>query len=438
MTSDGAAAATPERAVALSERAQRVNSWVFILNNSLGFLVAPVFYVGILHATILTEAGYSNKLANLPSSFYGWVAPAPLLIAWLWPSTRYFRRLWVLSYLLKGSTGVMAALLFYAAPTSWQAAGLVLHALCLGISNGMTNMCQWELIGRGMTAERKAWTLGVTFGAGPAFAVIGSCASQLILKGDFFGLISITPLGEPWSYIVLFGATGPAMLISAAAAWFTALSADEDTPRQASVAETITGLKLYFTNRLILIALVGFLLTMVGGNQIMNNLSLFVRDATGEEPKDYAGIQFALRFGCKSLFGFVLGWMLARFSTRTPALATTLACMAGLVWALFVPGKWYLFSFGLLGAGELSYVYYLNYIVGCSPRERVREYTAYTNVLIAGIAFMPLVYGAISDEYGLKASFVTALAILGVTFLIVASLLPKQPMRSEEEGVGSG
>jgi len=428
MTSDGEFASVP--AIRLSERAQRINSWVFILNNSLGFLVAPVFYVGILHAAILNGAGFSNKISNLPSSVYGWAAPLPVLIAWLWPSTRYFRRLWVLSYLLKGGTGVLAALLFYAAPTSWQAIGIVLHALCLGVSNGMTNMCQWELIGRGMTAERKARTLGITFGVGPIFAVVGSCVSQLILKGDFVGWIRMTPLGEPLSYIVLFGATGPAMLISAAAAWFASLPEEEETPRTASLAETRSGLRQYFTNRLILIALIGFLLTMVGGNHIMNNLSLFARDAIGEDPKDYAGIQMALRFGCKSLFGFALGWLLARFYPRLPALATTLACMAGILWALFVPGKWYLFSFGLLGAGELSYVYYLNYIVGCSPPERVRENTAYTNVLIAGIAFMPLVYGAISDAYGLKASFATALAILGTTVLIVASLLPKQPRRS--------
>lgn len=428
MTSDGETA--PDPPIRLPERAQRINSLVFLINNSLGFLVAPVFYVGVLHAAILSGAGFSDTIANLPSSVYGWALPAPVLIAWLWPSTRYFRRLWMLSYLLKGGTGVLAALLFFAAPTNWQAFGIVLHALCLGVSNGMTNMCQWELIGRGMSAQRKAWTLGVTFGAGPAFAVLGACASQLVLSGDFLGLIRVTPLEKPLSYIVLFGATGPAMLVSAVLAWLATLPADEETPRAASIAQTLAGLREYFTNRLILIALVGFLLTMVGGNQIMNNLALFARDATGEEPEKFAGLQFALRFGVKSLFGFVLGWLLSRFYPRLPALATTLACMSGLLWALFVPGKWYLFSFGLMGAGELSYVYYLNYIVGCSPPERVRENTAYTNVLIAGIAFMPLVYGAMSDNYGLRSSFVLALTILAITVLIVATLLPKEPRRS--------
>lgn len=430
MTSDGEAAPASEPVVALSEQAQRVNSWVFLLNNSLGFLVAPVFYVGSLHASILSGSGFSDTISNLPSSVYGWALPAPVLIAWLWPSTRYFRRLWILSYLMKGASGVLAAVLFAATPASWQAFGIVLHALCLGVSNGMTNMCQWELIGRGMSAERKAWTLGVTFGVGPAFAVVGACASQLVLGGDFLGLIKVTPLEAPLSYIVLFGATGPAMLISAVAASFAQLPEEEATPRSATMAETLQGVRKYFTNRLIVIALIGFLLAQVGGNQIMNNLSLYTRDALGEAPEKYVGLQFALRFGFKSLFGFVLGWLLARYAARTPMLATTFALMFGLLWALAVPGKAYLFSFGLMGAGELSYVYYLNYIVACSPPERVRENTAYTNVLLAVLAFMPMVYGAISDAYGLRASFVTALGILSMAILVVMALLPKQPSRA--------
>ena len=122
--------------------------------------------------------------------------------------------------------------------------------------------------------------------------------------------------------------------------------------------------------------------------------------------------------------------MLARFQAKTPALATTLICLAGVGWALVVPGKWYLFSFGLLGAGELFYVYYLNYIVGCSAPERIRENTAYTNVIMIVVSFMPLIYGGISDNYGLRASFVLALGILVVATLIVWTLLPQRPVPS--------
>ncbi len=419
--------ASVEACAQLPEHAQRRNSLVFILNNSIGYFVAPVFYVGVLHAAILSSLGFSDTIANLPESVYMWMTPLPVLIAWFWPSTRYLRRMLVINYAFKGSAGLVAAALFLMAPT-WLAVGIVVHAAVIGITNGVATMCLWELIGRGMTPARRGWTLGITFGAGPVFAVLGSCASQMILSGNFLDVIHMTPVPKPWCYVVLFGVTGPAMAVSAACAFLAHLPRESSTEPSMSVAGVMQGLRQYFTYRLILIAICGFLLTSAGGNMILNNLALFVRDATGELPEEYTGIQLALRFGCKSLFGFVLGWMLARFQAKTPALATTLICLAGVAWALVVPGKWYMFSFGLLGAGELFYVYYLNYIVGCSAPDRIRENTAYTNVIMIIVSFMPLIYGGISDKYGLRASFVLALGILVVAALMVAVLLPRRPV----------
>lgn len=297
--------------------------------------------------------------------------------------------------------------------------------------NGVTNMCLWELIGRGMTPTRRGWTLGITYGVGPVFAVLGSCASQLILSGNFLDLIHLTPVAKPGSYMLLFGATGPAMGLAAACVFLAHVPRENAAEPGVTLAGVIQGLREYFTYRLIVIAVCGFLLTSAGGNLILNNLALFVRDATGEIPEKYAGLQLALRFGCKSLFGFGLGWMLVRFQAKTPALATTLICLAGVGWALVVPGKWYLFSFGLLGGGELFYVYYLNYIVGCSAPERIRENTAYTNVIMIAVSFMPLIYGRISDTYGLRASFVLALGILTLATLMMSVLLPRRPVPND-------
>lgn len=418
---------TPGEAPELSDYAQRRNSLVFILNTSIGYFVAPVFYIGVLHAAVLSSLKYSDTIANLPESVYMWMLPLPVLIAWVWPSTRYLRRMLVINYLFKGSAGIVAAALFVMAP-HWLAVGIVVHAAVVGITNGVTNMCLWELIGRGMTPARRGWTLAVTFGMGPIFAVLGSCASQLILSGEFLGLLHMTPVPKPWSYMLLFGTTGPAMGIAAACVFLAHVPRDSSDEPSVSVSGVIAGLRQYFTYRLILVAICGFLLTSAGGNMILNNLALFVRDATGELPEQYTGLQLALRFGCKSLFGFGLGWLLARYHAKVPALATTLICLAGIVWALIVPGKWYLFSFGLLGAGELYYVYYLNYIVGCSAPERIRENTAYTNVIMILISFMPLIYGWMSDNYGLRASFYLALVILIVATLIVWRLLPGRPI----------
>lgn len=420
----------------MPEARQRINSAIFIINNSLNYLVAPVLYVGVLHAAILSGSGASDTIANLPSSIYTWMTPLPVLVSWLFPSKRHFHRLWILSYVLMGGAGLIVAALCWGAPPSWQAFGIVLHACCIGAANGIMNMCQWEMIARGMTTQRRAWTLGITFGAGPVLAVVGSCASQLILGGSFLNVISVTPLAKPWSYIVLFGATVPAMLTAAACASRATLPASDAGEPQPSLESIRDGVRQYFTNRLILVALAGFLMTYGAGNLIMANLALYTRDAIGEPPESYTGVQMALRFGCKSVFGFVLGWLLARFHPKTPALATTLTCIAGLTWAMWVPGKWYLFSFGLLGAGELFYVYYLNYIVGCAPEPRTREFTAYSNVLLAAVGFMPLMYGAISKAYDLRASFGVANAILIATLLVVWLLLPKEPRRTEVEPAG--
>lgn len=407
--------------------AQRWNSLVFILNNSLGYLVAPVFYVGVLHAAVLSSLGFSDRTANLPESAYLWMTPLPMLIAWAWPSTRHLRRMLIINYLFKGGFGLLAAALFLYAP-AWLAVGLCAHACVIGVTNGVTNMCLWELIGRGMTPARRGWTLGAAFGVGPLFAVVGSCVSQLILKGNFIDLIKMTPVPEPWCYVYLFGVTGPAMFLAAAIVFLAHLPPEGSMEQDLSLSGVVQGLKQYFTYRLILVAIVGFLLTAAGGNMIMNNVALYVRDKLGEEPKDYTGAQLALRFGCKSLSGFVLGFLLARYHAKVPALATTLICICGLVWALVVPGKWYLLSFGMLGAGELYYVYYLNYIVGCSAPGRIRENTAYTNVIMISISLMPLVYGEISDRFNLRSSLLLAIGILVVAALVVSTLLPRKPV----------
>ena len=414
---------------------QRRNSLVFILNNSISYFVAPVFYIGVLHAAILSSLGFSDTVANLPESVYMWMLPFPVLIAWIWPSTHYLRRMLVTNYLFKGSAGLIAAMLFFLGPKSWLAVGIVAHAAVVGVTNGVTNMCLWELIGRGMTPARRGWTLSITFGVGPVFAVLGSCASQLILSGNFLDVIHMEPVSKPWCYVILFGVTGPAMYLAAASVFLAHLPGTNTQEAKTSFYGVIQGLRQYFTYRLILIAIGGFLLTSAGGNLILNNLALYVRDATGELPEQYTGVQLALRFGCKSLFGFALGWMLSRYNAKTPALATTIICIAGILWALFVPGKWYLFSFGLLGAGELYYVYYLNYIVGCSAPERIRENTAYTNLIIFAVSFVPLIYGVISDQYGLKASFVLALGLLVAATILITTSLPGKPVPEKKANV---
>lgn len=412
------------------ESAQFLNGLVFMVSMSLTYLIAPVTYVGVLHATIFNSLEASDTVANLPEAVFLWVTPLPLLITWIWPSPHLLRGLLTWALILKGAAGALAALVFAFAPQSFWIPVMIIHPGIIGITGGVQTMCLWELIGRGVAPKRRGLTLGWTFGIGPIFAVLGSCVSQLILKGDFLGMLKVTPMPQPWNYVLLFGVSCPAMWLSAVLVRMARVppvsEAGADSQSATQWNEILQGLRAYFLNPLIVTAAIGFLLTY-SGTMIMNNMSLFARETLGEAPENYAGIQLALRFGSKCLMGFGLGWLVTRMHARASLTATTSICIAGIAWALFVPGRWYLLSFGLLGGGELFYVYYLNYIVGCSKPERIRQNTACTNLLTVTIGVMPIVFGLVSDRFGLRSSFVVAIGILVLALILVQSRLPKQP-----------
>ena len=412
------------------ESAQFRNGLVFMIATSLTYLIVPVTYVGVLHATILDSLQASDTVANLPEAVYLWVTPLPLLIAWFWPSPQLLRPMLTLALIVKGFAGVLAALVFALAPRSFWIPMMIIHPAIIGVTGGVQTMCLWELIGRGMTPKMRGLTLGWTFGIGPIFAVLGSCGSQLILKGDFLGMLKVTPIPQPWSYAILFGVSCPAMWLSAVLIQMAQVprvpKSDSESAPGLQWKEILLGLRSYFLNPLIVTAAIGFLLTY-SGTMVMNNMSLYARETLGEAPEKYAGIQLALRFGFKCLMGFGLGWLVTRMHARASLMATTSICIAGIAWALFVPGKWYLLGFGLLGGGELFYVYYLNYIVGCSKPERMRENTAYTTLVTVTIGIMPILFGLVSDRYGLRASFVAAIGILVLALILVQTRLPKQP-----------
>lgn len=87
------------------ESAQFRNGLVFMIATSLTYLIAPVTYVGVLHATILESLKASDTVANLPEAVYLWVTPLPLLIAWFWASPRLLRPMLTWALIMKGVAG---------------------------------------------------------------------------------------------------------------------------------------------------------------------------------------------------------------------------------------------------------------------------------------------------------------------------------------------
>ncbi|NLX99353.1 MAG: MFS transporter [Rhodopirellula sp.] len=412
----------------LSERDQLRNGLIFITCWALVYLVAPVIYVGIVQAAICNTLGTSDTVANLPQAVYMWLMPTPVLIAWLFPSERFLKPLLVLSFFLLGAAGAVVAVMFNIAPREWIATAIIVHAGVTGATNSVSFVCLWELVGRGMTAKRRGKTLGWCYGVGPGLAVLGSFLSQLVLSGNFLDVVRVPLIPEPWRYIILYAATVPTMWLAAFLGSRAVLPPAGPEPATVSrIANIASGIRQYATHPLIMITATAYLLTYVGGNMILPNMALYVREVTDELPETYSGLQMLLRFSFKIAAGFALGWIVTRTHPKAGLLVTTGICLLGVMWALVIPGKWYLLSFGLIGAGELFGVYFPNYIVTCSAPNRIRENVAYTTLLTFAVGFAGGAFGMIADTFGLRTSFVVASAILAVAITLVAIALPNMP-----------
>jgi hypothetical protein len=181
-----------------------------------------------------------------------------------------------------------------------------------------------------------------TFGIRTVFAVLGSYGSQLILKGDFLGMLNVTPIPQPWSYVILFGVSCPAMWLSAVLVQMAQVppvpGEDSESPAGLQWKEILSGLKSFFLNPLIMAAAVGFQLTY-NGAMVMNTISLYARETLGEAPEKGAGIQLALQPGFRWLMGFgsgIIPTLLGLVSDRYSLRASFVAAIGILVLALIL------------------------------------------------------------------------------------------------------
>jgi len=425
----------------LTRQQQTRNILLFGANTGMIYLGCAVFYVGITEAALCKELGADDKISNLPGSAYNFGTFLPVFIAWYFPFVRSLRPMVSVGFAMMALCGVgMASVLISPVPGWLAVAAVTAYAVLVGVAIQIVATFQWEILGRGVPESRRGEAFAWAFGAGPILAVIGSLASQLILTGTLevpvvdssFNvstqqILKITPLAFPLNYAVLFGASAP---IAGMAAIFTMLyvvpKPAVEIERQPFFAGVFGGLVEFFSYRTIRYAAIASIL-IFGANLIMGNVSLYTKQLIGADATQYVGYQNALRFGFKIFAGFALGWLLTRTSARAGLVATALICLAGVVWASVVPGKWFMVSFGLLGAGELYGNYYPNYILCCSPPSKMRRNMALSGMLpmISGPA--AVLFGWISDNYDYVMSFQVAGAIMVLTILLVLATLPAHP-----------
>lgn len=414
----------------LPARAQRRNARLFAAQVAINYFAAPALYIGVMQASLCKRLETSDTVANLPSTVFLSMAWTTVVVAWLFPQARHLKRLRAGAFLLMGGAGLMVATVLIAQPGATAiVAALVLHGALVGIAVPLVGVLDWEVLDRGVSPKLRGRALGLAYGVGPGFAVLGSLVAQLVLDGRLFELRLSTAWAPayPYSFALLFAISAGCTMASAwLTTFYTIPVPASEPPRQSFQDGIVGGFRAILGYPVLLLASLAYLL-MYAGNLVQINMSIFTQEAVGQMAEHLAGYQLTLRFSFKILAGFLLGWLLARTNPKVPLLATAGLLILGVVWVLVAPGYWFLLAFGINGAGELFGVYYLNYPAQCSPRSQVRRNISFLMLISALVGLAPVGYGLISDHWGLRASFVAALLLLTATTAMVALKLPGRP-----------
>jgi MFS family permease len=277
----------------------------------------------------------------------------------------------------------------------------------------------FKCLSRATTEVGRARALKFAFGFGPVTAVAGSLLAQAILAEK------ISWLTHPYNFGALYLLGFPCLAACSFLAGRFVLVPPAEEPPQPFGSFLRGGLRDYWADRRLRFAWVAYLLwySALGG---MTNLSLYTREAVGRSPLEMAGLILALRFGLKSVAGFGLGTVAERYGARTAVLLVLVFLGLGHFWPFVSSGYFYLFAFGLMGAGELGGVYFSNYIIAVSPPQYTTRNVAILSLVGPVSSFAPALHGLLADHYGFRASFVFGILVVVAALALLARDRPIQ------------
>jgi hypothetical protein len=394
MSTVGAASATAQ----IEPAVDRKNGNIFALTQLLTYFSAPVLYVGVVQAAFCDKLGASATIANLPNSTYLLGAVIPLFCAWIIPA-RLEQRLVENCYAILAATMLLVCAVVFLPAPSWLRITVVIgQGLLLGVLNSINNVYLLKCLARGTTETGRARALKYAFGVGPVAAVLGSLTAQLLLSDKVPGIV------YPYNFGLLYLVALPCMLLCS---WLMRGFRLVDVPDDRAPAFfdfLRRSARDYLADRQLVIAWIAYLLwyCTLGG---MTNLSLYTREAVGRSPLELAGLIMALRFGFKSIAGFGLGAIAARYGARTAMLGTVVFVGLGLAWPFFTSGYGYLGAFGFMGAGELGGVYFINYVISISNPAHTTRNLALLSLVGPVSSVAPAIHGSLTDNFGFNASF---------------------------------
>jgi len=423
------------------------NITLYAATAALLYMSAPILYVGIVQASLCHSLGASDTVANLPLTAFYCALATPPLIAWQFHTVGAIKPVLISSYSMAALAGlIVATLLLMPVDSVVQLTAVVFHGACMGATTGVAGVFIWEVVNLGIAPKHRGLTYALAYGAGPLFAVAGSVAAQHILSGNLHlswpwmqnegtAATARYSLSFPANFAVLFAATVPLMGTAAILASRYRLPVPGATvlPRTPLIASLWKTSKQIFHDDVLRRTFTAYVL-VVAGSSVITIMSLYTEEAMGRLPEEYVGYQSAIEFAFKMVAGLFLGWLFTRTNPKTGLIVPTALCLCGVLWVLWLPHFLFLAAFGFMGAGDLYAVYFPNYILVRSARDRVRHNIAFLQLVSLPVSAAPTALGAISDAFGKRTSFVTAAFVLTAALTVIIASPPLDPTPLEEAG----
>jgi MFS family permease len=398
----------------------RRNGRIFFFSILMIYFSAPAVYVGVVQAALCNQLGASAAIANLPAATYLLGQLGPLIFSWLVPH-RYEKATLVWCSRIWAALVIMVLLTLITPQPVWvRIAAVSAQGLLQGIVGSVAQIFSFQCLGRGTTEAGRARAMKWTFSLGPVGAVAGSMAAQYILHTGF----SWAHFPLDFALIYLMAAPCIAWMAVLNTRWILPSLADE--PRPAFVSFLTTSFRGYFQSSALLLLFLAYLL-FTCTQAVTPTLALHTREAMGQDPQSVSGLAMVMRFACKAVGGYFLGVLAVRFSLRASVTACLGLCAAAVLWAQFTSGYWYLFAFGLMGAGELGGAYLPAYGLALSPINLGPRNLSILSLAVPAASFAPVLLGALKDRWGFFASlaFAFGTALIGLMLLMRASKNPK-------------
>ena len=391
------------------------NGGIFLVSYLLIYFAAPAVYIGIVQAALIDQLEASATLANLPLAVYKFGSFAPLIMSWLAPH-RFEKQVVIWANVM---TTIVLTLVFLTlvlpVSTSVRISALILQGLFQGLSGSTSMVFQLQCLTRGTTSEGRIRVLKRTFTLTPLAAVVGSLFAQWVLGPQF------TWLAFPYDFAMVYLTAIPCIAGVAFISTRYDLAPLADEPRKPFFGHLVLAVKEFAASPSLRLAWLGYWLWYLT-LAIIPNLSLYSKEAIGVDPQDYSGLMMALRFGCKAMGGYLLGWIALRHGFRASAFTSVALLAVGILWGWGIPGFAYLLAFGFIGAGELGGTYFPNFVAVLSSAEAGTRNLALVQLAPPVSSFAPAVHGGLADIWGFPASFLFGLVAAAVSMVLVSRI----------------